>query len=780
MSRILLILLLLTFCHPPLHSQRRLTDWNYSGTRVTEADLLLAMQATHRIAELWQPADWESYHKACERDVVFEKKMSYCELLEQVLVLEQTTPGALVVLNGRVRARVDSYFYPTRLAFKSGWLREMNTLQLVFPAKNREVARWVRKQPFLYPADSDNLPGKPSVYLRQPAYFSGWDFTPAYPRKHARKVSLEAQATQWSVQWRPVQRDGIWQALVSLDNRGTAQPINLHLQIEGLFDTTLRVFAPLGTSVHAVVLDKPAIQPWHPDNPVLYPSSVSVLTPDVVARRDQAVGFSHIELMQPADSAGRAFYFQVNGRPMYCTGFNAIANEQEFTRDAIAQLRKAGFNMIRIWGGGDYASDSLMTWCDELGMLVWHDLAFANTIYPFHRIKNKVFLEVQHQLKRLQTHPSLALWCGNNEVDVAWKNWGWQRTYGYRESDSVALYGEYLEMQDSLARWIQTLDGRSFLPSSPVSNWGKKSDFLSGDNHFWGVYHGDMPIDAYRTHLPRFASEYGMQSYPWPVGSPRFDSLALSHPLKQRSYKGVGALQRYLHQTLSDAIDTIDFIYKSQVVQALAMREALWAHRYRQPFCMGSLIWQYNDVWPGASWSLIDYLNRPKIAWYEAVKTIDPQAMHAYFEGDSLLIEIAGPTWPDSVQINLYNGSGWVNRISLNHPSRRQSLAVSMATVVQLTGFKGSNRYQTLALRTPASPSDLPDPQWTFVRKGLHLEINWIHPPLFPVIESDGQFQYIDIGSGNEKTVTLENFFEKNTTFRVHHLKGRTSVVKLF
>jgi beta-mannosidase len=352
-------------------------------------------------------------------------------------------------------------------------------------------------------------------------------------------------------------------------------------------------------------------------------------------------GIRTVEVVNEKDADGKSFYLKVNGLKLYAKGSNYIPSLGLYDPKAPADpyaalftaLKDCHMNMVRVWGGGIYENDEFYELADKNGILVWQDFMFANTMYP----ADSAFLEnikkeVDQNIVRLRNHPALALWCGNNEVEVAWKNWGWQKKYNYSAQDSIKLWEDYKKLfLELLPGEVETLDkGRSYFSSSPQSNWGKPEDFKNGDNHYWGVWHGEEPITAYATHVPRFASEFGMQSFPSMSSVKRFstapDWVITSPVMKahQFSYKGNGLITKYISQNYHAPKNFSSYLYLSQLVQAEALKTAITSQRMKQPFCMGSLYWQLNDCWPAASWSSIDYYGQWKAAQYSVRRSFEP------------------------------------------------------------------------------------------------------------------------------------------------------------
>ncbi len=288
----------------------------------------------------------------------------------------------------------------------------------------------------------------------------------------------------------------------------------------------------------------------------------------------------------------------------------------------ILQAKEANFNMLRVWGGGIYERDVFYDLCDEHGILVWQDFMFACSMYP----GNKEFLssvkdEVTYQVKRLRNHPCIAHWNGNNEVNVAWHNWGWQKEYDLDEKTQQKIKTDYDRLFSySIPQIIGAYDKRTYTHTSPLSNWGPKGDFNAGSMHYWGVWHNREPFENYYTNVGRFMSEYGFQSFPdlellhryIPKDSLFLTSESMKH--RQKSYIGNGLIAEHISQYFPEPQTFKEFTELSQLTQAIAYEKAIEAHRQNRPHCMGTLYWQLNDCWPGPSWSTIDYTGNEKAA----------------------------------------------------------------------------------------------------------------------------------------------------------------------
>ena len=346
------------------------------------------------------------------------------------------------------------------------------------------------------------------------------------------------------------------------------------------------------------------------------------------------------KLIQKKDSIGETFYFEKDGKPLFVKGANWIPANIFLpgvkSSDYLALLlraKNANMNMLRVWGGGIYEDDYFYRLCDSLGIMVWQDLMFAGGMYPADKkfLKN-VKEEIKYQVERLREHPSIVLWCGNNEIDEAWHNWGWQQQFNLHDADSARISQEYKTLfEDSLRKWVNEYDViRPYISSSPRHGWGRKESLTEGDSHYWGLWWGLEPWEAFETHTGRFVSEYGMQSMPnfttvkkyVPGNDLRMSSRAIQH--HQKANEGFKKLNFYLDKYFLDSaklkvLSVEEYTYISQCLQYYILRNSIAIHRSKEPRNMGTLLWQLNDCWPATSWSITDFNREPKAAWY-AVK----------------------------------------------------------------------------------------------------------------------------------------------------------------
>lgn len=365
----------------------------------------------------------------------------------------------------------------------------------------------------------------------------------------------------------------------------------------------------------------------------------------------------NIKLVTQRDSIGEAFYFTVDGKPTFIKGANWIPADNFIPRakklaryeQLLKAAKEAHINMLRVWGGGIYEEDIFYNLCDKYGIMVWQDFMFAGAMYPGDSaFLNNVAEEVRYQVKRLRHHPSIVLWCGNNEIEEAWHNWGWQKQHGYSEADSAKLWNDYKKLfHEIIPSILKELDpGRPYWSSSPSLGWGRDSAYKKGDVHYWGVWWGWEPVEKYREKVGRFMSEYGMQGMPDIKTIGQFslpadrDTTTATMRTHQKHPFGYQNIKYYIERKFRTPKTFEDLVYVSQLMQADAISTAIETHRGNLPVTMGTLLWQWNDCWPVTSWSTIDYYGRKKALFYEVKRDFEKVVVLPLLEKDHYKVKV--------------------------------------------------------------------------------------------------------------------------------------------
>jgi beta-mannosidase len=404
------------------------------------------------------------------------------------------------------------------------------------------------------------------------------------------------------------------------------------------FNGEVRKITASGTAETTFTVENPKL--WFPleyGDQELYTLTVSAGKSKITKK----IGLRKVELIREKDEAGSSMYFKINDIPVFCKGADWIpvdAMPRRMTREVyqrlISDAAAVHMNMLRVWGGGLYEEEDFYEICDELGILVWQDCMFSCAEYPSEgKFMESVEQETEYQIKRLRDHASIVLWCGDNEI---------AEQLGGTGSLFYTQLANYDRFNQNLERAVRKADPtRMFWPSSPCNGplecYGSWSDDTKGDLHYWDVWHGGKPFEAYYTVKPRFCSEFGYQAFPDISTVRKYGGKNVTDPIMEKHQKNNAGNMKILNMfsryfPFPGGLE--NFVYLSQVQQALAIRTGVEFWRSLRPHCMGALYWQLNDNWPVASWSSIDYYGNWKLLHYAARRFFAPQLATARINED--------------------------------------------------------------------------------------------------------------------------------------------------
>lgn len=551
-----------------------------------------------------------------------------------------------VFLNGELLLSTDNMFKEWRADCKRLLKEGDNELKIYFKSAIKETLPLWEKNGFEYPANNDQAEKKVSIFSRKAPYHYGWDWGPRFVTSGIwRPVYLDA--------WNSAKLSGMQIVQDSLSD--DKAELTAHVEIEATEErnvvlqikvndevTTLNARVPKGSFRVPVKFSIDAPRKWWPaglGEQYLYEVSAELKSDDkLLDKASSRIGLRTVEFVHEKDAQGKSYYFKVNGAPVFMKGANYIPSDNFLNRVdrsryefLINSTAEANMNMLRVWGGGIYEEDIFYDLCDEKGILVFQDFIFGCSMYPGDdKFLASVKDEAVYNVKRLRNHPSIALWCGNNEQETAWFDWGWQRQFNYSSEDSLKIWNDYKKLfHEILPSVVQEYDpSRAYVRSSPSANEDDQTPnrLGYGDMHYWGVWHAEEPFEKFKDNTSRFMSEYGFQSFPefktvkqytvsedWDIESP----VMLSH---QRHPRGNQLIREYMQRDYKTPKNFEHFLYVSQILQAEGMKIAAEQHRRSMPYCMGTLYWQLEDCWPVASWAGIDFYGRWKALHYYAAK----------------------------------------------------------------------------------------------------------------------------------------------------------------
>lgn len=599
----------------------------------------------------WRENELDAFERM-KKDYVYQRTFTVTEAqlahAHVELVCEGLDTLAHVSLNGREIAFADNMHITWVWDVKEQLHAGENTLEIRFDSPILYCAKKAEEAPGW--ESSDATPG--FRHLRKAHCMFGWDWGPRLPDAGI---------------WRPI-------FLRTWDAARLENALMLQAHHDGVVDVTIRpeiagesawsaeITAPDGevmiipettAAEQVITIEHPQL--WWPNGlgkQPLYRVTVRLATGDTRVWR---IGLRTMTVSREKDEWGEEFCHVVNGMKVFAMGADYIPEDNilarvtpERTRRLLEDCKAANFNAIRVWGGGYYPDDAFYDICDELGLMVWQDLMYACAFYDLTPdFERSIRVETHQNVARLRHHASLALICGNNEMEmfmagannalINHRTWEFVPTYPHHITDYVKMF-EYI--LPAIVK--ETAPQTYWWPASPSSggNFDAPNDENRGDNHYWDVWHGEKPFTEYRKFFFRYASEFGFQSFPCLKSVKQFtlpdDRNIFSRVMErhQRNQAANGKILSYLSQTFRYPNSFDDLLYASQLMQAEAIRYGVEHWRRNRGRCMGAIIWQLNDIWPVASWASIDYYGRWKALHYAAKRFFAPVMISAEEEGE--------------------------------------------------------------------------------------------------------------------------------------------------
>jgi beta-mannosidase len=473
-------------------------------------------------------------------------------------------------------------------------------------------------------------------------------------------------------------------------------------------ETTLQVTIGPGESRHELTIDLANPRLWWPighGEQFRYTIDVELITSGETQAVTRKTGVRRVEIDQsPHPETGRYFIIRINNRPIFCKGGNWVPPDLLYStvtaqryRDLVRLAIEANFNTLRVWGGGCFADHALCEACDETGVLIWHDFLFACSKYPgdHPEFAAEVRREVIWAVRDLAHHPSIVVWCGNNEIE--WGDWGWGYDNRYRTHPHYALFHHdipkiAIRENPATAYWISS-------PHSP--DYMEPNDPTVGDQHPWGVsilepYGADFW--KYRQYVDRFPNEGGVIGVSSPATLRQFLSADQRHLLSPEwdHHDNPFACTAPTPGDLGRAYATVemwtgrnpeemqweDYAFISALLQTEGLQEYIANYRRRMFSSSSAIFWMYNDSWPVThGWTIIDYYLRKKLAYHPVRRAFQPvRVVVAEDKGRVLVFGVNDtPTeWSGELRCGLFRLAGGLE----NDERKAVTLPANASTVL--------------------------------------------------------------------------------------------------
>ncbi|HEX8547282.1 MAG TPA: glycoside hydrolase family 2 protein [Cytophagaceae bacterium] len=563
-----------------------------------------------------------------------------------------------IYLNDSLISKTDNMFVTYEFPIKKFLKNGNNDLRIYFHSPVNVGMEKLKKNGYLVPAVNEyaDTSQRTSVFTRKAPFHYGWDWGP-------RIVTSGVWRPIFLKSWNTSKIDGLFVEQKKVDTSLATYSAHVDLTATKAADLTVEVFVdekPAGKKDVSVTSGKNKVSlDFEIKSPKLWWSKGLGEQPmykittrlsskaNVLDTISKSIGVRTIEIVRDADSIGKSFYVKLNGVPVFMKGTNYIPSDNlipnitpERYQKVIKAATDAHMNMIRVWGGAVYESDYFYDLCDKNGLLVWQDFMFACSMVPgdTSHLKN-IKSEFDDNIKRIRNHPSIALYCGNNENMVAWYGWGLKKMFKLNDQDSTEVLETYKKVfYDILPKSIKENDPHAFYwPTSPGAEYefDKGANNKSGDVHDWSIWFGKASFKDMIKEPKRFVSEYGLQSFPsmktikafsieedWNYKSELFQYKQRSMmPWISKGFNGNDMIMEYVKMyyklpAVYSGQDFEKFVYLSQLAQGEGLKQIVEGHRKFMPVCMGSLYWQLDDCWPTVSWSTMDYYYRWKAGHY--------------------------------------------------------------------------------------------------------------------------------------------------------------------
>lgn len=652
-----------------LWRMRDTRDQEYIEAKVP-GSVITTLMATGKLENPYYRDNEDKAFELSRYDYEFTRKFEVStKLLEHdsiMLCCEGLDTIAEIRVNGTSTFKANNMHRTYEFDLKGSLIEGENTISIIFFSPTAYVEKRQRENLLFTMGDNTDIALDGYYHLRKAHSTFGWDWGPRIPDAGI---------------WRDIYIKGyntarIENIYVTQEHTESSVTVGFETKLQR-FNTTrlevvIEVCSPDGIKynrsftldeqtnecIGPITIDNPSL--WWPNGygkQPLYKVVIKLIGDHKELEiKELEVGIRKLYVNQETDDWGKTFEFNINGISIFAMGANYIIEDtlmpgysRERTEKLIKSAVAANFNCIRIWGGGIYPPTYFYELCDKYGIILWHDLMFANTVYPYdEEFLLSVDAELKDNIERGRNHACIGLWNGCNETEWMLDMIDKRDFLGQSLPKEIVLppmepiKALYRIIAGVCEKAVAKYDRNHFYwPSSPSSggDFDNPNDENRGDVHYWDVWHGMKPFTDYRNYYFRFCSEYGFQSFPClktvktytlPEDRNVFSYIMEKH---QKNKSANGKILNYMSETFKYPKNFETLLYTSQLLQAEAIRYGVEHWRRNRGHCMGSLYWQLNDCYPVASWSSIDCYGRWKALHYMAKRFYAPILISALDNG---------------------------------------------------------------------------------------------------------------------------------------------------
>ena len=638
---LLILVLLMNFLNSNVQAQNKTfpllaKSWNFCAAHdpisfpaQVPGNIFLDLQHNHLIQDPLLGTGEEKAQWVSHQDWEYKAQGIQCPVLEKDQKLWLHFPEldtyCDVYWNNQMVLRADNAFLHWSVDITNR-IENQNELRIVFYSPYKIAEQKLKKLD--YPVPGDSL----RAVTRKPQYEFGWDWGPKLAGCGIRQAPYFQVLSPIHIATSQLKLPRKASAPIELTvDVSLSNSNNCEIQVLDVTDSEFQLVRQAAQNgKNTLTFNLPIFQNWGPNQglPALRNIQVNLLfNGQCIDQKNYRTSPRSIDLVQEKDQWGTSFYFKLNDKKIFIKGANYIpiryfheqATEADY-RMLMERCQAANINMLRVWGGGIYEPDIFYDLCDEYGIMVWQDFMYACSMYPGDPgFMESVQKEAEQHVKRLSHHPCMALWCGNNENSEGWERWGWKM--GLHPNQEKKIQRAYNKLfLKTLPNTVKQYADIPYWPSSPLWGRGDARSLVEGDSHYWGVWHDAENFEVLQTKIPRFMSEFGMQSYPSQevqnemCQSPEFhpkDPGIVMHQKHNRGFSLMHQYMQYWHPT-GETLMHQDYAKLTQYVQAEGMTLGIEAQRRHSDKCGGTMFWQLNDVWPSFSWSAMDWHFQPK------------------------------------------------------------------------------------------------------------------------------------------------------------------------